>query len=90
MSSCHNSVEGAVLLDTDYFINMVKVSSEICVGGVVGWPIPCFPHFGPRKLVFGDLGVDTCPRVTIPSPGTSEVASCLVDDGLVSTVAKGL
>lgn len=85
----NNSVEGAVLLDADYLVDMVEIISQICVRGIVAWPIPRVPNLGPRKLILGDLRVNTGAGVAVPTPGASSVISCLEDHSLITAVSEG-
>lgn len=90
LSSNHDGVERAVLLDTNYFIHVIEVITQVLVVGVVVGPIPRVVDLGPRELVLGDFRVDTGAGVAIPSPGATHVVAGLENDRLQTAIAKGL
>lgn len=85
-----NGVEGRVLLDTNHFVDMLKVLSKVLVVGVVVGPVPSLPDFGPGQLILRNLRVYTRSRVAVPSPSTSKTIPGLEDDSFVSSIPEGL
>lgn len=86
----HDGVESAVLLDTNYLVDMIEIITQIFVVGVVIGPVPCIVYFWPSELVLRDFGVDTGARVAVPSPSATRIVAGLENDRLQSAIAEGL
>lgn len=86
----YNRVECTVLLDTNYFIDMIKIIAEILIVRVIVGPVPGLVHFRPREFVLRDLGVDAGPRVAVPSPGATGIVTGLKNNRLQAAIPKSL
>lgn len=86
----NNAVESAVLLDTNYPVDVVKVSTQVFVVRVVAGPVPCLVYFGPRELILRNFGVDAGARVAVPSPGATQIVTGLENDRFQAAIAEGL
>jgi hypothetical protein len=64
----NDSVESAILLDTNDLIDMVKVSTKISVSRIIARPSPGIVNLWPAEFVFRDFRVNTSTGVAIPSP----------------------
>jgi hypothetical protein len=90
LGSNHDGVESAVLLNTNHFVDVIEVSTQGFVVGVVGGPVPCLVYLRPRKLVLRDFGVDGGTWVAVPSPGAANVVTGLENDRLQAAIAECL
>lgn len=86
----HDGVECAVLLDTDYLVDVIEVITQVLVVRVVVGPVPCVVYLGPSELVLRDFGVDAGARVAVPSPGATGVVAGFENDCLQAAIAEGL
>jgi hypothetical protein len=90
LSPNHDSIESAVLLHTDYLVDVVEVSTQVFVVGVVVGPVPCVVYLGPSELVLRNFGVDGGAGVAVPAPGTPRIITGLENDCLQTAIAEGL
>lgn len=86
----HDGVESAVLLDTNYLVDVIEVITQVLVVRVVVRPVPRVVYLGPGELVLRDLGIDTGAGIAVPSPGATCVVACLENGGLQTAIAEGL
>lgn len=85
----YDGVESAVLLDTNYLVDMIEVITQVFVVRVVVGPVPCIVYLGPRKLVLRDFGVDAGAGVAVPSPGATRIVASLENDCFQATITEG-
>jgi hypothetical protein len=88
VSANHDRVKGAVLLDANNLVDVVKVLAQVLVGRIVAGPVPRLPNLGPGELILGNLGVDASSGVAVPSPSASGVVASLEDDCLEAAVPE--
>lgn len=65
----NNSLEGAILLDVEDFVDVIKISSQLLVVWIIGGPCPVLVYFWPRELILRYLRVNSRSRIAVPSPG---------------------
>lgn len=72
---CGNNfaVEDAVFLDVETIFDVLKVSAQFCMVGIVGRPCPIAVDFRYGQSIDGILTVHSCPRISIPVPYSTEV-----------------
>lgn len=90
LGSNDNSVESAVLLYADHFVDVIKVVTKVLIIGVIVWPIPSIVYLGPRELILGNFRVNASARVAVPSPSTSGIVACLENYRLHAPITQGL
>lgn len=90
VGSNNYSVEGAVLLDIHDLVHMVKVRPDLLVIRVICCPVPVLIHLRPGELVLGDSRVDTCSRIAVESPGTSQVIAGFEENSLEAALSEPL
>lgn len=90
LSSNNDSIESTVLLHTNYLVDVVEVSTQVFVVGVVVGPVPCVVYFGPIELVLRNFGVDSGAGVAVPAPGATRIIAGLENDCLQTAIAEGL
>lgn len=78
----HHAVEGAVLLYLEHLVDVVKVSPQLLVVGVVCRPGPILPGLGNRVPVLWDFRVHRGSWITVPAPGAADIIARFVYDGL--------
>lgn len=71
LSIHHDAAESGVLGHVEDLVDMVKVCAQLSEVGVVCRPRPVLVNLGNREFVLGDLGVDACARVAVPSPSVA-------------------
>lgn len=76
----HNRVESAVLFDTNYLVDVIRVIAQDFVARVVVGPIPRLVYLGPVERVLWDFGIDAGAWVAVPSPGTTCIIASLEND----------
>lgn len=63
-----DGVEGAVLLDIEDLVDVIKVCAELIVGGIVARPVPSLPSLWEAELVLWDFRIHTCSGIAVPAP----------------------
>lgn len=86
----HNGVESAVLFDTNYLVDVIKVITQVFVVRVVAGPVPCLVYLGPRELILRDFGVYASAGVAVPSPGATRIVASLENDRFQAAIAESL
>jgi hypothetical protein len=85
----NDRLERAVLLDIQDFVNMIKVSSQLFVIGIIGRPCPVLVDLWPGKLILRHLRINTCSWISVPSPRPTKARASLIYHGSESMLAEG-
>jgi hypothetical protein len=90
LSSNNDGIESTVFLDTNDFVDVIEVITQVLVVGVVVGPVPGVVYLGPGELILWDFRVNAGSGVAVPSPGATRIVAGLKDDRLQAAVAESL